>query len=150
MDDWLPEGTSRCGDTAKLDWHDFTVWQEATRTAGPNTPSNRVLENRTTDEMLLGGLTTRGLLPLSLPIVAFHGHRLKASRFQSSLNFRRFHEGLPHFSRSIVLDHDQDRALVNAEHFGVPPVGCRIERVAEAVSRPDVRPMGVVEISQRR
>src|SRR6185503_10132073 len=74
----------------------------------------------------------------------------EANTLQSALNFRRLHERLPNTPGSIVLDHDQDRPLVDAEHLAIRPAGGQIERIAETVACPDVRTIKVVEVAQRR
>ena len=59
-------------------------------------------------------------------------------RLQAPLDLEGFHKRFPNTPGSIVLNHDQDRPLVDAQHFGVPRGGSQIERVAETVARPDV------------
>src|SRR5688572_17612256 len=52
----------------------------------------------------------------------------KSRVLQTTLNLGAFHERLPHTPGPIVLDHNQDRPLVDAQHFRVPPAGGQIER----------------------
>src|SRR5437762_170731 len=74
----------------------------------------------------------------------------QSRRLQAALDLDGFHERLPNTPASIVLDHDQDRPLVDAQHLRVPPAGGQIERVAETVPCPDVRTIQIVEVAQRR
>src|SRR6266496_1246546 len=75
---------------------------------------------------------------------------LKPCLLQTAPNLGAFHKCLPNSPGSVVLDHDQDRSLVDAQHLSVPPAGGQIERVAETVARPDARTELVVEVAQRR
>src|SRR5438552_4934036 len=75
---------------------------------------------------------------------------LEARVLQTALDLDGFHESLPNTPASIVLDHDQDGPLVDAQHLGVPPAGGQVERVAETVPCPDVRTIKVVEVAQCR
>ena len=68
---------------------------------------------------------------------------------QAALNLDGFHKRLPNAPGSIVFDHDQNRPLVDAQHFGVPPAGGEIECVAQPVARPDLRTIMLVEVAQR-
>src|SRR5207244_8701771 len=87
----------------------------------------------------------RGSLPLNLTAI---GH--ESRRLQAALNLWCFHERLPNASASIVLDHDENRALIDPQNFGVPPVGREVEGVAETVGRPDVLSITIVKMTHRR
>src|SRR5262245_33008617 len=67
---------------------------------------------------------------------------------QAALDLNGLHKRRPNTPGSMVLDHNQNRSLVDAQHLGIPPAGCQIERVAESVTRPDVRTVTVVKVAQ--
>src|SRR5205823_11356307 len=75
---------------------------------------------------------------------------LEPRRRQAALDFRRLHKRPPNTTGAVILDHDENRALIDSEHFRVPPVGGQIESVAESVRRPDIGPKLLVEMPQCR
>src|ERR1017187_6510946 len=76
--------------------------------------------------------------------------RDKARLLQTALDFCILHEKLPGALGAIILDHNDDGALVNSQLIGVIPLGAQVKRVMEAISCPNVPSVVAVKVLQSR
>src|ERR1017187_9086849 len=76
--------------------------------------------------------------------------RDKGRLLQTALDFCILHEKLPGALGAIVLDHNDDGALVNSQLIGVIPLGAQVKRVAEAKGCPYVPAVVTVKVLQSR
>src|SRR5439155_17681165 len=78
------------------------------------------------------------------------GERDKARKLHTPLDFRIFHEETPHSLGAVVLDHNHDGPLIDAQLIRTVPIVSKVESVFKAVSRPDIRPQLGIDVAQSR
>src|SRR6185369_13939752 len=76
------------------------------------------------------------------------GQRNKASSLQTALGFFVLHKTLPDALIAIVLDHDRDRPLINAQYIRGVPSESEVEGITKAVCSPDVESEARVKRAQ--
>src|SRR5581483_5639320 len=76
----------------------------------------------------------------------FQGNETGA--LQAALNDVVLHETAPNPLRPVVLDHDDDRALIDAQLVRADPMRFEIEGVSESIGGPERGPVLIIEVAE--